>query len=120
MHEVGLVAAALAQAAMAARQAGAARVERLTFGLAPGGHVTPEAVETIFAVLAAGTVAAGAQLAFERQPLPGVCLSCGTDSPCTFDEACADCGGTIVHDPGAAELVLLSIDVGGLPATEKA
>lgn len=60
MHEVGLVSAALEHAIEVARQAGATRVERLRFAIAPDGHVTPEAVQTLVAVLARGTLVEGA------------------------------------------------------------
>ena len=65
MHEVALVSAAVAQAVEAAERAGARRIEQLTFAIAPGGHVTPEAVETLVAVLGRGTLVEGAEIAFE-------------------------------------------------------
>ncbi|HLZ26863.1 MAG TPA: hydrogenase/urease maturation nickel metallochaperone HypA [Chloroflexota bacterium] len=68
MHEVSLVSAAIAAAVAAAQRAGAQRVERLTFALAPTGHVTREAVETLVAALAAGTLVEGAAVDFEPQP----------------------------------------------------
>jgi Zn finger protein HypA/HybF involved in hydrogenase expression len=83
MHEVALVSAALAQAIDAARRAGAARVQCLTFALQSGGHVSRDAVETLVAVLAQGTPVEGAQIAFETAP----------------------------RSTGSADLVLTSIDV---------
>jgi Zn finger protein HypA/HybF involved in hydrogenase expression len=68
MHEVGLVAAALEQAERAAREAGAARIVRLTFALAPRGHVSRAAVETLVAALSPGTLAEGAAVVVEEQP----------------------------------------------------
>ena len=47
MHEVSLVSTAIAQAVAAAQRAGASRVERLTFWLAPRGHITGETIETL-------------------------------------------------------------------------
>lgn len=70
MHEVALVSAAVTQAIDAARRAGAVRVERLTFALSPGSHVTPDAVETLVAIVGRGTLVEGASLAFERVEMP--------------------------------------------------
>ena len=65
MHEVSLVSAAIDAAVAAARRAGANHVQRLTFSLAPTGHVTREAVETLVAALAGGTLVEGAAVDFE-------------------------------------------------------
>jgi Zn finger protein HypA/HybF involved in hydrogenase expression len=64
MHEVTLISAAIAQAVAAAQCAGASRIERLTFWVAPRGHVSREAVETLVAALASGTLAEGARVDF--------------------------------------------------------
>ena len=65
MHEVGLVSAALEHALEVARRAGATHVDRLTFAIAPDGHVTREAVQTLVAVLARGTLIEGAAVEVE-------------------------------------------------------
>jgi Zn finger protein HypA/HybF involved in hydrogenase expression len=65
VHEVGLVAEALEVAIGAARDAGAERIQRLTFVLANGGHVTPEAVETLVLIMSRGTLAEGAEVSVE-------------------------------------------------------
>lgn len=83
MHEVSLVSAAIAEAVAVAERAGASHVARLTFSLAPSGHVSREAVETLVMALAGGTLVEGAEVDFESHPL----------------------------EPGGAELVLASIDV---------
>ena len=71
MHEVGLVAAAIAQAVEVARQAGARRVERLTFAIAIGSHVSPEAVKTLVAALGRGTLVDGAAVEVVEVPAAG-------------------------------------------------
>jgi Zn finger protein HypA/HybF involved in hydrogenase expression len=68
VHEVGLVATALAQAVAAARAAGATRVHHLAFTVAPDGHVSPDAIVTLVAMLARGTLVEGATV--EVQPAP--------------------------------------------------
>lgn len=83
MHEVGLVSAAIAEAVAAAQRAGASHVERLTFSLAPNGHVTRETVEVLVAALAGGTLVEGAEVDFAAH----------------------------AHELGGPELALASIDV---------
>ena len=83
MHEVSLVSAAIEAAVAAAQRAGANHVHRLTFSLAPSGHVTRETVETLVAALAAGTLVQGAEVDFDSD----------------------------AAEPGGPELVLASIDV---------
>jgi Zn finger protein HypA/HybF involved in hydrogenase expression len=65
VHEVGLISAAIAHAIEVARQAGATRVDRLTFAVAPAGHVTREAVQTLVVALARGTLIEGAAVDVE-------------------------------------------------------
>ena len=65
MHEVQIVSAAVAQALAAAERTGARRIDQLNFALRPGSHVTPEAVETLVAILGRDTLVEGAVVAFE-------------------------------------------------------
>jgi Zn finger protein HypA/HybF involved in hydrogenase expression len=67
MHEVGLVSAAIAQALQVAQNAGATRVERLTFAVNRDGHVTLEAVQTLVAALCRGTLIEGATVEVEME-----------------------------------------------------
>lgn len=110
MHEVGLVSDALARAVAAAEQAGATRIERLTFAIAGGGHVTPEVVETLCAALGAGTLAEGARVACEPRAVDYACFACGTLFQAA-DRTCPTCGSPGVADGDAPELELVSIDV---------
>lgn len=65
MHEVGLVSAAIDLAIETMLQAGANQVERLTFALRPGGHVSCEAIQTLVEALGRGTPVEGAAVEFE-------------------------------------------------------
>ena len=51
----------------AAQRAGASRVERLTFRLAPRGHITRETIEPLAAALADGALLEGADVDFESR-----------------------------------------------------
>ncbi|MBI4493905.1 MAG: hydrogenase maturation nickel metallochaperone HypA [Chloroflexi bacterium] len=112
MHEVGLLAEALRRAARVAEQAGARRIERVTFALAPGGHATPEAVETLFALMSPGTMAEGAELAIEWQEVAEHCWECGTSYLSTRDRGtCPSCDQQGIPQAVAPDLVLTRIEV---------
>ena len=106
MHEVGLMEEAIRSAAAAA---GAHHIERLTFTIVPGGHVTPEVVEMLYDALSPGTPAAGAALAIEERSVRRFCWSCGRWYEGRSD--CATCGATGQPDPAVPDLALSSIDV---------
>ena len=68
LHEVSLVSAAIAQALDLATRAGANRVTSLSFAVVSGGHVTADAIETLVAALAQGTLVEGAQVEVKVVP----------------------------------------------------
>lgn len=117
MHETGLMAEAVQQAVAAAERAGAPRIERVTFAIAAGSHVTAETVGMLFAAFSQGTIAEGAALAVETRPPPAYCLRCGDAFPApvepTPDEllTCASCGSPALPEAGMVELALVSIEV---------
>ncbi|HUY98961.1 MAG TPA: hydrogenase/urease maturation nickel metallochaperone HypA [Thermomicrobiaceae bacterium] len=112
MHEVGLMSEALKHACRVADGAGSRHIERVTFAIADGGHVTEEIVETLFTVLSVGTVAEGADLAIEHWPARRLCLSCSRSYQ-SDDGACPGCGAVGMVESEVEDLVLVSIDVDG-------
>ncbi len=114
MHEVGLMTDALNRAIAAAEEAGAHRIDGLTFTYDPTGHVTPEIVETLFLAMSNGTLAQGARLVVEPQPVTLHCLACSEDFLTTdSDAACPTCGRVGMPVSDVPELVLESIDIDG-------
>ncbi len=111
MHEVGLVEEAIQRATVAAH---GAKIERLTFAITTGGHVTPDAVTTLFEALCRGTAAEGAELEFECREPEYACWTCGSVS--NGAEGCPKCGSSAVHRIQAPELALTSIDVASFTA----
>ena len=111
MHEVGLITEAIKLAESAAREAGASRIQRLTFALAPGGHVTRDSVETLFAALSSGTMAEGAEVELEWAQARRYCLECSETIAGGTDTRCPMCGHALLTSTEAPELVLTSIDV---------
>jgi hydrogenase nickel incorporation protein HypA/HybF len=117
MHETALMAEAVQQAVTAAERAGAPRVERVTFAVAAGSHVTAETLEALFAALSHGTIAEGAVLTLETRPARAYCLHCGDAFPAPGEPAqdeflsCASCGSPALPEAGAVELALINIEV---------
>ena len=68
LHELGLVSAAIDQAVNVANRAGATRVTGLSFAIVSGGHITPDAIETLVAALGQGTLIEGAQVTVKVVP----------------------------------------------------
>jgi Zn finger protein HypA/HybF involved in hydrogenase expression len=62
MHELALMQAALETAAAVANDAGATRIEQITFIARRGGHVRRASIDTLFASLGRGTIAEHAKL----------------------------------------------------------
>jgi hydrogenase nickel incorporation protein HypA/HybF len=115
VHEVGLVEGAILKAVAVMDAAGASSVERLTFAIAPGGHVTPQGVQTLFSALSVGTPAQGAELAFEMLDQQFGCWGCGhTFTSSEGDQLCPSCGGSSVKPLPAGDLVLKFVDVADL------
>jgi Zn finger protein HypA/HybF involved in hydrogenase expression len=112
VHEVGLLTRAIAEAVATAERAGARRIVRLTFAIAPGGHVSAERVATMVPVLAAGTLAEGAVVAVELQGTVQVCWGCGRAYAIAAGEAtCPACGCVPLPTGQAPDVALVSIDV---------
>jgi Zn finger protein HypA/HybF involved in hydrogenase expression len=108
-----LVAEALEVAIGAARKAGATRIERLTFALPTGGHVTRETLEALVLVMSRGTLAEGAAVSVEFLAAERRCVVCGTLSGASSElaECCLACGGPLVERGDVPDLALASIDV---------
>lgn len=106
------MAEALRRAAQAAEQAGAPRIERVTFAILPGGHVTADALQTLFTLMSPGTKAEGAELAVEWQEVQQYCWNCQASYRSSSGEAaCPSCGEQGTPEAPAPELVLRSIEV---------
>ncbi|MGA7671773.1 MAG: hydrogenase maturation nickel metallochaperone HypA [Nitrolancea sp.] len=103
---------ALNQAIVAANNAGARQIDRLTFRYSPSGHVTPEIVETLFQAMSSGTIAEGAHLVVEPQDQIARCVRCDRDFPMVDPaDSCPVCNGPGLPLGDAPELILESIDV---------
>ena len=91
MHELSI---AQAIAGVAARHAGAARVERVHVRIGHLRQVVPSALAFSFELCAHGTPVDGAELEIEAVPIGAVCRDCATESRLeSFPLQCRRCGG---------------------------
>ena len=81
MHEVGLMQNALELAERQTRQAGGTRIHRLVLRVGALSGVVPLALESAFAALAPGSLAAGATLEIEPVGIIGWCERCQAEFP---------------------------------------
>jgi len=109
VHELSI---AQAIAGVAARHAGAARVERVHVRIGHLRQVVPSALAFAFELCTHGTSLDGAELEIEHVPIGAVCRSCGTDSELDgFPLVCPACGGTAVDVVRGEELQVESLEL---------
>jgi hydrogenase nickel incorporation protein HypA/HybF len=84
---------------------------KLSFGTLSG--IEPKALEFAFEVLSKDTLAHGAKLEYEREPIIITCLDCGMDSEVEeFPSLCPLCKAQdIVLKAGTQELRIVEMDV---------
>lgn len=93
MHESGLTEDLFTHAMQHAHEANAQRVTRVRVIIGALSDATPESIRFYFDSLAAGTIAEGAELEFDRALGRAHCTACGNDV--TIDElfaTCPNCG----------------------------
>ncbi len=114
MHEVAAMRGALSMVLERMRDVGAIRVTHVELTLGTSGHLTEEAARQHFAVLAAGTPAEGATLAFTWLPATYQCFSCLRQFESTAPEAeaaCPDCGDIALEIGHRDDYYVSSIEV---------
>jgi hydrogenase nickel incorporation protein HypA/HybF len=84
---------------------------KLSFGTLSG--IEPKALEFAFEVLSKDTLAQGAKLEYEREPIIITCLDCGMDSEVEeFPSLCPLCKAQeVVLKAGIEELRIVEMDV---------
>jgi hydrogenase nickel incorporation protein HypA/HybF len=112
VHEVGLMLEALALAEERARGHEASRIHRLTLRVGRLSGVDAEALTFAFDACAEGTLAEGAQLVIEEEPVSCWCARCQTEfQPADIIFACPACGELSPDIRRGRELELTSLEV---------
>jgi hydrogenase nickel incorporation protein HypA/HybF len=112
MHELAITQSMLDLALEHAERAGARRITRINLIVGELSGIVDESVQFYFDLIGKGTMAEGAQLAFERLPARFRCRSCGHEFPLQDSNwACPVCqalGGELIT---GREFYMESIEV---------
>jgi hydrogenase nickel incorporation protein HypA/HybF len=112
VHELGIAEEILRAVLPEAERHGAKRVTRVGLRVGVLRAVVPDNLSFLFGHVAAGTIAEGAVLAIEEEPLSTCCPTCGArgESPTLLLE-CPACGAIGVHLSGGDDLRIVDIDI---------
>jgi hydrogenase nickel incorporation protein HypA/HybF len=112
MHEAGIIQSTLDLAERQARNAGAGLITEVRMRVGRMTGVVPEALEHAFAVLSAGTMAAGARLEVEFVPGAFWCLACAREFEAEgLLGECPACGSPSADPRRGLEMELVSLEV---------
>jgi hydrogenase nickel incorporation protein HypA/HybF len=112
MHEFSLASALCEIVVAEARAHRAVRVNTVRCAVGVMRQVVPELMRTAFAACAEGTLAAGAILELEVEPVQVACRACSAKGPaCEIVHRCSQCGSGEVELSGGADLIVAAIDI---------
>ena len=112
MHELSLCQALLGEVARSASAHDAVRVSRIVLRLGPLSGAEAALLRNAFPIAAAGSVAEGAELAIEEQPIRVHCQACGADSDAVANRLiCGECGDWRTRLVSGDELLLASVEL---------
>jgi hydrogenase nickel incorporation protein HypA/HybF len=112
MHELSVTQSLLEIALRHAERAGARHITRLNLVIGELSSIVDDSVQFYWDIVSRDTIAAGAELHFER--VPGIlrCLGCDHTFPLNDREyTCPICGGTQVVAAGGDDFRLESIEI---------
>ncbi|MGE0081246.1 MAG: hydrogenase maturation nickel metallochaperone HypA [Thiohalomonadaceae bacterium] len=116
MHELSLCQGLIRQVLEIAREHRAERVEQVVLRVGPLSGVEPNLLADAFPFATAGTRAEGAELIIETDAVHVRCLSCGAETEASPNSlACADCGDLRTELLNGDELLLVSVQLSGMP-----
>jgi hydrogenase nickel incorporation protein HypA/HybF len=111
MHELALTQSIVELVTRCGRQEGLQRVTRVVVEVGAAAAVEPEALNFCFGIVAADTVAAGADLVIERIALRGACRACGAEFEMAhLASPCPGCGAYGPRVLRGRELRVKSLD----------
>ncbi len=117
MHELGIAAEVLDVAVAEAKRHGAAKVVGLTLRVGVLRGVVPENLSYLFGHVAKGTIAEGARLEIEEEPVRVVCGTCGPSEAKEFTLECPACRRPWNAVEGGDSLRIVSVEIDTDPAT---
>ena len=120
MHELAVCQQLLSQVERLAVSRDATAIDRILVSAGPLSGVEPHLLEQAFSVARAGTLAQHAELDVKTGPVRIKCRSCGAENNATVNRLlCDSCGGWQVEVLEGTELMLMSVDLSGLPSSPR-
>jgi hydrogenase nickel incorporation protein HypA/HybF len=114
MHELSIASYLLEAVEEHARKGGATRVLAINLVVGERAGVVDDSLRFSFDLLAAGTLAEGAQIVARRTPMQFRCAKCAEDyAPVAGDFRCPRCGvvGQVVDDGSALKIESIEIEI---------
>lgn len=110
MHEMSIAMALLEQLDRLAKENHATRVSEVEVTCGVMQQVVPEALQWAFEAQSAGTLAAGAELRIEEEPLGARCRGCGLEFTPTIESfECPNCGQADAELLAGQDIMLKSV-----------
>ncbi|MGE5189023.1 MAG: hydrogenase maturation nickel metallochaperone HypA [Gemmatimonadota bacterium] len=111
MHELGIATEIVAAAVSEAEKHGAARITTVTVRVGVLRGIVPDSLRMYFDHAVKGTLAGGAALEIEEEPVLVACPACGETEASGLTLSCPACGRDGVAIRGGDYLQLVSNDV---------
>ncbi len=112
MHEYSVCLALMEQVERVAREHGAGRVERIVLKIGPLSGVEAPLLQHAWPLVAAGTLAADAELVTETAPVVVRCTQCGAESEAAPNRLlCGQCGDFRTRLVSGDEMLLASLEL---------
>jgi hydrogenase nickel incorporation protein HypA/HybF len=116
MHELAVCQQLLSQVESIALDHRATAVDLIRVSIGPLSGVEAPLLEQAFTIARAGTIAAHATLELERTAIRICCKSCGATGEASPNMLlCATCGDWKVEVVNGTELMLMSVELTGIP-----
>jgi hydrogenase nickel incorporation protein HypA/HybF len=121
MHELAICQQLLSQVERIALERGATAVDRVMVSIGPLSGVEPQLLGRAFDVARAGTLAKEAELEVSTGPVRIRCRGCGGEQEARPNRLLCDaCGGWQVEILEGTQLMLMTVELSGLPANSGA
>lgn len=118
MHELAICQGLLSQVRRVAEQKGATSVHSIRLRIGPLSGVEAPLLRQAFSIARGDTIAQGAGLEIEFAPVTVQCRICGAESAAAPNRLlCGQCNAWQVRVTGGDELLLMSVELSGMPAT---
>ncbi len=111
MHEFGIATDIVAAAVSEAEKHGAGKITAVTIRVGVLRGIVPDSLRMFFDHLVKGTLAEGAALEIEEEPVLVACRECGETPASGLTLSCPGCGRDGVVVKGGDSLRVLSIDI---------